>query len=304
MPSSFTIHEIAGGVWAAIAPSTSGPAVSNAAIIDLGDKTIVVDTFMTAFAAEELAGEVRRLTGRVPFLVVNSHWHSDHVRGNRVFEDSPIVGTSRMSELMVEDAPQTPEDFEKRAAAVKDFADRAAASAETPAQRLQADGMRALAEALVAESGTYRNVLPSILIGDRLDIDGERHATVLGYGRGHTESDLFVHLPDDGIVIAGDLVWIGVHPKTNDGFPGEWAQVLHRVGALEPTHVVPGHGHVGAAADIAAMAGYMHELDEMVTAVRAGDLKAGTATPPTGTERWQDLARFRGGLAALGSTAT
>ena len=299
MPSTFTVHEVTSGVWAAIAPGTSGPAVSNAAIVDLGDKTIVVDTFMTAVAAEELAGEVRRLTGRAPFMVVNSHWHSDHVRGNHVFGQVPIVGTALMRELMIEDAPETPDEFTRRAVAVKEFADGLAAAATTPEQQLQAAHTAALADALAAEAGTYRLVLPDVVIGDRLDIEGERSATILGFGRGHTASDLFVHLPDDGIVIAADLVWTGIHPKTTDGFPADWARVLDRLSALGPGSVVPGHGNPGTAADIVAMAAYLRELDAMVAAARRGDLDPAGADPPSDSDDWQDVTRFRHGLAAL-----
>ena len=33
---------------------------------------------------------------------VNSHWHADHVSGNPVFRDVPLVATERTRELMVE----------------------------------------------------------------------------------------------------------------------------------------------------------------------------------------------------------
>lgn len=254
MAVTFSLRAVAPGVWAAVAPGTAGPAVSNAAIVDLGGRALVVDTFFTMVAAEELAGEVRRLTGRDAYLVVNTHWHADHVRGNGAFADVPIVGTRRMNELITADGPD--------------------------------------------EEG-LRPPLPDVLIGDRLEIEGERTATVLSYGRGHTEVDLFVHLPDDGVLIAGDLVWTGVHPKTSDGFPAEWAQVADRLTALRPSVVVPGHGDPGSAADVAAMAGYLRALDGMVAALRAGELDPAAAPPPPGTEGWRDVARFRKGLAAL-----
>lgn len=254
MPTTFTVREVATGVWAAVAPGTGGPAVSNAAIVDLGGKALVVDTFFTMLAADELAGEVRRLTGAQAYLVVNTHWHADHVRGNGAFVDVPIVGTPRMNELIVADGP--------------------------------------------GEEGDVV-VLPDVLIGDRLEIVGERTARVLSYGRAHTEVDLFVHLPDDGVLIAGDLVWTGIHPKTSDGFPSEWAAVADRLAALAPATVVPGHGPPGTAADVAAMAGYLRALDGMVAAARAEELDPATAEPPPGTDDWLDADRFRRGLAAL-----
>ncbi len=303
MPATFTLHEVAAGVWAAVAPGTAGPAVSNAAIVDLGDKTIVVDTFMTTQAAGELRDDVLQLTGREPFLVVNSHWHSDHVRGNRVFADQPIVGTRRMNELIVADAPQDRAEYASRVAAIRQSAKRLAAQATTDEERRTAAGTMALVAALESDADGYRLTLPDVLIGERLDIEGERSATVLGYGAGHTESDLFVHLPDAGAVVAGDLLWTGIHPKTDDGFPGPWADVLDRIAALGPTVVIPGHGAPGTAADLAVMAGYLRELERAVAAVRDGDLDADTAPVPEGSADWQGAARYRAGLNRLAASS-
>lgn len=297
MPTSFALQEVTGGVWAAIAPGTAGTAVSNAAIVDLGDKTVVVDTFMTRRAADEMAAEVKRLTGRAPYLVVNSHWHPDHVGGNQAFADVPIVGTRRMLELMIEDAPATRAQFEARTHAIQTAADTLAASATTPEEAAQADGTRALAAALTADAERYQLTLPDVLIGDRLEIEGERSLTIHGFGRGHTESDLFVQIDD--VIISGDLVWTGVHPKTTDGFPAEWAVVLDRIAELEPGRVISGHGPPGTAADIATMADYLRHLDRLVTAVRAGEVDPADASPPPGSEDWEDGSRFQAGLTAL-----
>jgi glyoxylase-like metal-dependent hydrolase (beta-lactamase superfamily II) len=204
-----------------------------------------------------------------------------------------------MRELILEDAPRTPDDFIARAAAVGDLARDLAGSAVTPDQKTQATGMAALGEALAAEATTYRLVLPNVLIGDRLDIAGERRLSILGYGRGHTASDLVVHLPDDGVTIAGDLVWTGIHPKTTDGFPDDWAHALDRLVALEATHVIPGHGQPGTDADVAAMSGYIRQLAAMVGEVRNGGLDPEAADPPSGSGEWHDVPRFRHGLRAL-----
>ncbi|MDH3729817.1 MAG: MBL fold metallo-hydrolase [Acidimicrobiia bacterium] len=298
MPETFTTHEIAGGVWAAVAPGTAGPAVSNAAIIDLGNKTVVVDTFMTLLAAEELQTEAQRLTGRGPYLVVNSHWHSDHVYGNQVFADAPIAGTRRMLELIIEDA-STRSDLENYAASLRTTAAEIAAAADSPDQEGLAAGTLALAEALASTADRFQLTLPDILIGDRLDIEGERTLSIIHSGSGHTESDLFVHIAESNVVVAGDLLWTGMHPKTNDGFPTEWAASVEAMAQLAPRAVIAGHGQVGTPADLTAMNHYMQEIDLLVAAVRAGDLDPATADPPAGSEDWQGLGRFRTGLASL-----
>jgi cyclase len=70
-----------GGVHAAIA-KPDRLAVGNAAIVDLGDETLVVDTHISYAAARELRQAAEEATGRPASLVFNTHWHGDHVLGN------------------------------------------------------------------------------------------------------------------------------------------------------------------------------------------------------------------------------
>ena len=278
------------------AASTASPAVSNAALIDLGGQTLVVDTFMTRLAAEELAAESVRLTGHRPFLVVNSHFHSDHIGGNRAFEDAVIVGTRRMRELIERDAPASREAFEDMAADIRSFAAGIDSDAESSSDRERAAGFRALADAMLSDEQGHEIHLPGALIGDRLDVVGERRASILSYGRGHTDSDLFVHLPDDGVIVAGDLVWTGLHPKTTDGYPADWARVLDRISELGASSVISGHGPPGTAGDISTMADYMRRVDRIISDLRESGGDPADAPFPEGSESWGDVSRYRAGL--------
>lgn len=58
----FTLEKVTEGIYAAIAKDGGG-AVGNAGFIDLGDKTIVFDTFNTQQAAEDLRSMAEALTG-------------------------------------------------------------------------------------------------------------------------------------------------------------------------------------------------------------------------------------------------
>ena len=84
MPEHFSVSEVASGVYACVA-GASQAAVGNAAIVDTGARTIVVDSFMTTVGAAELRLVAEQLTGRSVFMLVNTHWHGDHTFGNQVF---------------------------------------------------------------------------------------------------------------------------------------------------------------------------------------------------------------------------
>jgi hypothetical protein len=65
LPASeyFQLEQVAQGVYAAIVPEGSA-AQGNAGIVDLGNRTLVFDTFCILQAARELREAAEQLTGR------------------------------------------------------------------------------------------------------------------------------------------------------------------------------------------------------------------------------------------------
>jgi glyoxylase-like metal-dependent hydrolase (beta-lactamase superfamily II) len=136
------------------------------------------------------------------------------------------------------------------------------------------------------------------MIEDRLVISGDRRIELITYGGGHTDSDVFAWLPDDRIVIAGDLCWNRMHPRTWDGHPAAWADILDRMTALGPRQIHPGHGHPGGIEVAAVLSPYLRIVDEYVAAVRGGSDPA-TLAPPPGSEDWDSPERMRRGVGNL-----
>src|SRR5512143_3308982 len=96
----FVLQPLASGIFAAIARD-GGAAISNAGLIDLGDQLLVFDTFLTPQAALDLREASIHFLGRAPQLVVNSHYHNDHIWGNQVFApDAQIVSSARTRDLI------------------------------------------------------------------------------------------------------------------------------------------------------------------------------------------------------------
>ncbi len=102
----FQMQRLADGVYAAIA-SEQGYAACNAGIIDIGDRTIVFDTFLTPEAARDLLRITKQLTTNRIAYVVNSHAHNDHIRGNQVFgPDVDIISSSITREAISRNEPR------------------------------------------------------------------------------------------------------------------------------------------------------------------------------------------------------
>lgn len=291
-PEHFTLHEVMAGVWEAEA-DFSGTSVGNAAIIDAGGKTIVVDTFMTDVAAAELRTVAESLTGNPVHLAVNTHWHQDHTNGNQVFADVPIVSTNATRAMVQESVRR---DLDAWQAEIE--------TAMAPL-RVAADAGDASARARLGTlthfhrfAGVFRVTLPDLLIDGRLVVEGERTVEIVTHGRGHTVSDTVVWLPAERVLVTGDLCWHEIHPRTQDGFPNEWATYVETLLALEPRHVIPGHGRPADVSALDPYPAYFRSLAEAVAVVEDGADPA-EIEPPRGSESWAGIERFRTGLELL-----
>lgn len=97
----FRLQQLAAGVYAAI-HIDGGAAIGNAGIVDLGDRTLIFDTFFTPQAGDDLRSAAEALTGRPIDAVINSHYHNDHIWGNQAFSsDTDIISTVETHRLIV-----------------------------------------------------------------------------------------------------------------------------------------------------------------------------------------------------------
>lgn len=228
----FRLQKIGDGVWAAIV-SDEGLAGGNAGFA-IGDEGVaVIDTFQDPRPAQALLVEIRKLTPLPIRFVVNTHYHLDHVNGNDVFAagGATIVAHRgvrawmRTENIKMLDPPVTPEK-----------------------------------KARVASL-----MLPTVVYDDRVDLYlGTRHIVVQYYA-GHTGGDSVVSIPDAGVVFCGDMLWKEHVPNLIDASTKEWVESLEAMRtAYGSATLVPGHGDVAGARDIAIFQKYLEDLREGV----------------------------------------
>ncbi|MCI4321592.1 MAG: MBL fold metallo-hydrolase [Thermoplasmata archaeon] len=255
-PSHFDVRRVGPGAWAAIARD-GGYALCNSGIFDLGRMTVVFDTMLTPVAGAKLALAARRLTGRPPDVVVNSHWHGDHIRGNVAFRPAPIASTQRTRELILtRGREQWTSDLREMPGALRelDAADQILPAADRTV-------FRGWFQGTLAVRRPFRPIAPDLTFDRKLTIFGERRELrLVSYGGGHSPSDVFAFEPDGKIACLGDLLSIGYHPSAGDGNPRSWAAMLARIRRLRTETAIPGHGAVGGAADLAKMERYLRGL--------------------------------------------
>ena len=119
-------------------------------------------------------------------------------------------------------------------------------------------------EILSRSSEDVVTTLPNLLIDSLMDVSGsKRKIKLISKGKGHTESDLILYMPDDNIVFAGDILFNDCHPYMGHGFVGEWLSYLDFINELQPSAIVPGHGKISDKNDIIEMKDYLITLNDI-----------------------------------------
>lgn len=72
---------------------------------------------------------------------------------------------------------------------------------------------------------------------------GKRTINILYLGRGNTRGDLIVHLPQEKILITGDLL-VNPVPLSFGSYLGDWVQTLKKLREMDADLIIPGHGPV------------------------------------------------------------
>lgn len=85
-----------GGTWADTGALDVGVATY---VIHQGDQALVYDSFPYADEARFVRDYLTK-TGIRHFVLVNSHWHLDHVGGNAVYADSDRIATNRTIDIL------------------------------------------------------------------------------------------------------------------------------------------------------------------------------------------------------------
>lgn len=243
--------------------------------IVLGDgEALVIDTRVSHRQGREILDDLRELTADPVAIVVDTHWHQDHTFGNHVFRPATIWGHERCGPRMLEHGER------KRGEIAEAIPELAADMAEVVIDPPD----RSFSETARLEVG-----------GRRVDL---RYL-----GRGHTDTDIVVEVPDAGVVFAGDLIEDGATPYFGEGYPLDWPETASRLLELVRGPVVPGHGAVRDARFVEDQLAAFLEIARLGREIQAGrlDLEAAVAVSPFSPETSREpleraVAQLRGEL--------
>nr|AKT74295.1 TxnC3 [Streptomyces bottropensis] len=190
-----------------------GWCLNNAGLVVGPDASVLVDTAATEARAAHLHDQVVTVAPRGPDIVVNTHFHGDHVFGNGLFASSATIVAHEGTRADMAEAGM---------------------------------GLRGLWPQVAW--GRTDLVLPTLTFRTALTLHPDPAGPaveLLHVGPAHTATDVAVWVPRQGVLFTGDVVWSGVTPYVLMGSVTGSLRAIARMRALRPRVVVPGHGTVG-----------------------------------------------------------
>ncbi len=214
--------------------------ISNAGFVVTRSGVVVIDALGSPALARRLLAAIAKITRKPVTHVIVTHYHADHIYGLQTF----------------------------KAAGIKVIAHQAAReylNSETARLRLQAS-REELAPWIDAQTRLVE--ADEWLAFDRELVLGGVRFALRHAGPSHTAEDLVVHLPQEKVLFAGDLVFRGRIPFVGQADSRQWIKALDELLALQVKSLVPGHGPASfdARADMALTRDYLVFLREAMGA--------------------------------------
>ncbi len=212
--------EVIPNVWSAIG-ATAPPTYENAghnnnlSFIVTGDGVVVVNGGAAYILAEALHAEIKQITDQPVKLVINENGQDHAMLGNSYWAEQgvPILAHEDAAHEVAEYGPQILEGMKRY-------------------NRDKAEGTT-----VVGPSETFTD--------QKIIKMGDMRIEVLHLGPAHSAGDISVWLPEQSLVIAGDMAFHErMLPIFEDTMTADWLETWET--AFEPlgaTYVIPGHGH-------------------------------------------------------------
>lgn len=192
-------------------PENRGYMVNSAVIIG-NSGVILVDTGFSHEIGEHLKQVVKTITNKPITHIINTHDHGDHVLGNNAFPDTTIISSEKCKAVMEKTGYE----------------------------------WIGLLEQMTGRS--YPNTKP--VVADKGYAPGI-HKQVILQGvnltlwvppGSHTDTDMLVYLPQDHILISGDVLENQLMPSFRDANVKNWIGTLEKISEMQIATIVPGHG--------------------------------------------------------------
>jgi cyclase len=266
---------------------------------------VVVDSFTSPAAARMALEKISAFSHKRVRYLLNTHYHLDHTFGNQVFEGAIIIAHPNCSKRVADSYAQRAAELamapERVKQLEKDFRSAVEQDAEKAAKiKEELDRQRQLAELY---DGMVLTPAPLTFEGSAAIDLGDKKIELLQFGPGHTDGDTVVFVPEDNLLVAGDLVFHHSIPYIDVGAGADvlgWIAVLDRLYRLcdATTKVVPGHGAVGDRQALIDQRDYLKDLWQVVSDARAAGKTLEAAKVEVKLDKYNNYERYERAFAS------
>jgi len=243
------VEKISDRVYALIAPAELPNArnhgyIANSAVI-IGDVgVILVDTGFSEAIGRHIKQTIETITDKPVTHIINTHDHGDHTLGNGVFAGAEIISSTQCKALV----------------------ERSAYEWMSLLETMTGETIPRTAPVVATTTYAAGTSTPITLQGVDMVIQVPQAS--------HSASDLMVYLPDDKVLIAGDIAVNTLIPNFRDAHVAAWIDTLAVITTMPIAVIVPGHGTLMNIDDVNALhaqvqtlynvieTGYNHDLTD------------------------------------------
>jgi glyoxylase-like metal-dependent hydrolase (beta-lactamase superfamily II) len=189
----------------------------NSVIIEGTHEVMLVDAQLTKTNAERVLQEIKE-TKKPLSIIYITHEHADHFLGLEVFREAyPGVRIIANSEVVDRINKVYQEKIDKW-------------------------------KKILGSGATSQVVAIEKFDGNLIEFEGSK-IVVLKNIRGDTDENTMLWIPEERVLISGDVLFNDMHlytAETDSKARGKWLASINRVRELKPSAVIPGHSKVGA----------------------------------------------------------
>lgn len=221
------------------------------------DGLFIIDDQLKPITAQLLQA-IRKISDKPIRIVLNTHYHADHVGGNEAIGNGGAViishdnirkrmTTEQVSIFMQNTTPPYPED-----------------------------------------------ALPIVTFNDRLSLhmNGET-ATAYHVANGHTDGDSIIHFPVSNVIHMGDMFFNGLYPYVDLDAGGSMQGLVAAADLAlsmtdDATRIIPGHGPLGMTEDLKTYRDYLIQAGANVQELIDKDMDLQQIIAAEPTKEWDE----------------
>jgi len=260
------IYKLSEGIYATIFNQEMGPS-SNAGFFDLGNITIIFDTLMDPFATKDLIKASKSITNKDPFLLINSHFHQDHVFGNRFFSNSmPIMSSPGALNQFDKKLLESFERLKKIAPTEFKRTEELLQKEKDPNKILELKNDLTTYKEIQGSNFKFRP--PDLLLHSKIVIRGTKGSVeIYNVGNTHSYDDIIAYFPGQKICFMGDLLFSELDPNWVNGIngtpfttnPQNFRDVMKSYFERDIEIYVPGHGSLCSKKEVKNIIDFLEE---------------------------------------------